>query len=45
MGSSEPWASSYDELFEEYKNTSQALKTIKDYSELYHVIEELKLIY
>jgi hypothetical protein len=45
MGSSEPWASSYDELFEEYKNTSQALKTIKDYSELYHVIEESKLIY
>jgi hypothetical protein len=45
MGSSEPNATLLDDLFEEYKATSQALEIIKDYSDLYDTIQESKLIY
>jgi hypothetical protein len=45
MGSSEPVNTLLDDLFEEHKATSQALETIKDYSDLYDTIQESKLIY
>ena len=45
MGSSEPNATLLDDLFEEHKATSQALKTIEYYSDLYDTIQESKLIY
>jgi hypothetical protein len=45
MGSSEPYATLVDDLFEEDVQTRQALEIIKYYSELYDTIQESKLIY
>jgi hypothetical protein len=45
MGSSEPYATLVDDLFEEDVQTRQALEIIKYYSELYDAIQESKVIY
>ena len=45
MGSNEPMATLLHDLIEEDEKTSEALKTIKHYSDLYRTIEVSKLIY